>query len=130
MYRFVLMSLLASGYWLITAPPAEAQTQPQAWSNECVGFTDVATIKGLECLFANILSIALQGLGLVMFLMLLFGGIKYLTAGGDPKALESAKGTLTLAIGGLVLAVLAWFILVFIGNVTGVTQITNFKIGI
>lgn len=124
--RLLVISLLALGSWLMAVAPAHAQTL--SWSGECVGYGDVATIKGIECLFANILSVALQGLGLVMFIMLLFGGIKYLTAGGDPKALEAAKGTLTLAIGGLVLAVLAWFILVFIGTLTGV-NVTTFTIG-
>ena len=98
------------------APSAHAQTD---WNNECISRGDVATIKGIGCLISNILTVALQLLGLVFFLMLLFGGIKYLISGGDPKAVEAAKGTITSALTGLIIAILAWFILFFIEEFTG-----------
>lgn len=59
--------------------------------------------------------------------MFLIGGFKYLTSGGDPKALEGAKGTLTHAILGLIVLVFAFLILVIIQAVTGV-NVTQFRI--
>jgi hypothetical protein len=94
------------------------------WTGECI-VGDVATIKGIGCLLQNVFTVFLQLLGLAFFIMLIIGGFKYLTAGGDPKAVESAKGTLTAAVGGIVLAILSWFILVFIRNLTGV-NVTEF----
>ena len=130
MRRYLLISLLASGSWLLAVSPTYAQTT--TWlGTDCVGRNvsgayNVATIQGLECLFSNILSIAITGLGLIMFVLIIVGGFKYLTAGGDPKALESAKGTLTWAIIGLVVAILAWFILQAISNLTGITDLLHF----
>jgi len=53
--------------------------------------------------------------GGVALLLLVFGGIKIITTQGDPKAFDAAKGTITRALSGLLLVVLAVFILKLIG---------------
>ena len=87
----------------------------------------VPTIKGLEAVFENIISVVLGFGAIAVFIMLLVGGLKFLTSGGDPKAIEGAKKTLTFAIGGIVLLVLSYLFLVFIEQFTGV-EVTKFKI--
>ncbi|MCL5095814.1 MAG: pilin [Patescibacteria group bacterium] len=105
-----------------------AEATPASWSARCAT-NEVATIQGLECVFQNIVSVALALAGLAVFLMLLAGGLKYLTSGGDPKAQESAKNTLTYAILGLVLMVAAFLILSLIANFTGLKDsLLNFTI--
>ena len=129
MRRFLPIVLLFTVYCLLFTP-SPVYAQVSVWQGNCVYYhqgTPIATLAGFECLLNNVLSIALTGLGLVMFVMLVVGGFKYLTAGGDPKAMESAKGTLTWAIAGLILAILAWFILSAIQNLTGV-NVTTFTI--
>lgn len=91
---------------------------------------DVVTLKWLETLFASIVSLALQLIGIASFVMILVGGFKTLTSGGDPKALEAGKHTLTMAVGGLIAALGAWFILRFISDFTGVTGLLNFTVGL
>ena len=93
-----------------------------------VGPENVATIRGFEGLFQNLIG-ALLGLGgILVFIMLLTGGFKYITSGGDPKKLESAKNTLTYAIGGVVAVALSYLVLRFIGVFTGATWIVNFQV--
>lgn len=87
----------------------------------------VAQLSGLECVFANIVQVVLAFGGIVLFLMLLVGGFKYITAGGNPQSLEGAKKTLTYAIGGTILLVFSFLVLVLIQEFTGV-EITNFQI--
>jgi cytochrome bd-type quinol oxidase subunit 2 len=87
----------------------------------------VATLQGLEGLFNNLISAILALAGIVLFLLLLLGGFKYLTSGGDPKAAESARNTLTYAIFGLLIIVLSFLILLFIEDFTG-AEVTNFII--
>jgi len=87
----------------------------------------VPTIKGFEVIFNNIVTIALGFAGIALFIMLLVGGFKYLTSGGDPKAVEEAQKTLTYAIGGLILIALSFLILVFLSKFTGV-DLTHFTI--
>lgn len=88
---------------------------------------EVATLKGLEGIFQNIVGAALGFAGIAFFLMLLLGGFQYLTAGGEPPKVEAASKTLTWAIGGLVFIALAFLFLRFIEVFTGV-PISEFKI--
>ncbi len=46
------------------------------------------------------------------------GGIQYIFASGDPKNLENAHATMTSAIVGLMLVLLAWVIMKLIGELT------------
>jgi len=59
--------------------------------------------------------------------LLLVGGFKFITSGGDPKAVESAKNTLTHAIIGLVIILASYLVLVLIKELTGV-DVTNFSV--
>lgn len=86
-----------------------------------------AKLQDLENVFGSVVNTLLGLGGIIFFIMLLLGGFKYITSGGDPKAAEGAKKTLTYAIGGLVLLVLALLILQFIEEFTGV-KVTEFKI--
>jgi|GEM_PF-1460481 len=71
----------------------------------------------------NIATLITRGAGilvpagmLVFFVMLLVGGFKYVTSGGDMKSLDSAKGTLTFAFVGIAFLIASWLILSLIGN--------------
>ena len=86
-----------------------------------------ATLQGLETVFESVVTSLLALGGIVLFLMLLSGGFKYLTSGGDPKAVESAQKTLTYAIGGMVLLAGSYMILRIISDFTG-ADVTNFVI--
>lgn len=52
-------------------------------------------------------------LGLIAVIMILIGGFKWMTAGGNEEKIESAKKLLTSAIIGLVIVLLAWAIVLF-----------------
>jgi len=89
---------------------------------------DVPTLANLEIVFSNVVSILLGLAGITLFIMLLMGGFKYITAGGDPKGVEGAKKTLTYAIGGIIVVALSYLILVLISDFTGAKGILNFQI--
>ncbi len=86
-----------------------------------------ATFTDLQGVFWN----AVKGLialgGIVLFVMLVTGGLKFITSGGDPKAVDSAKKTLTYAIGGLVLVLVSYLILYIIQSISG-ANVTQFQI--
>lgn len=92
-----------------------------------IPISDVPTLNELGSVFSNIVSLILGFAGIVLFIMLLSGGFKYITAGGDPKGVESAKKTLTYAIGGIVVIALSYLILNLIQTITG-ANVTVFKI--
>ena len=87
----------------------------------------VVQLRYLECVFGNVVNVVLGLAGVVLFIMLILGGFSYITSGGDPKKVESARNTLTYAIGGVIFIALAYLILKFIEVFTGV-PVTEFKI--
>ena len=93
---------------------------------KCQSIEGEVTIQCLECFVLQAFNIAVRLAGIALFVMLIVGGFKYLTAGSDPKAAESAQKTITSAVLGLVLILLGWFILRFIQEFTG-APITEFK---
>jgi glucose uptake protein GlcU len=52
-------------------------------------------------------------------LMIVVSGIMYLTSGGDQQRIDTAKKWLTYSIAGLVISILAYVIVVVIGQVLG-----------
>ena len=88
---------------------------------------NVATIRGFEWIFQNIVVSILSLAGIVLFILLLLGGFKYMTSGGNPENAASAQKTISYAIVGLVLIALSYLILIFIQAFTG-ADVTNFII--
>jgi hypothetical protein len=87
------------------------------------------TLKSLECVFENAIKAILSFAAIILFVVSLVAGFKYLTSGGDPKAVQSAKMTLTYAIGGMVLIALSFLILHFISVFTG-APVTEFTVAV
>ena len=88
---------------------------------------DPAKLSDLNKVFENVVNVALAFAGIVLFVLLIIGGFRYITAGGDPKGIEGAKKTLTYAIAGIVLVAVSFLILNFIASFTG-ANITDFNI--
>ena len=88
---------------------------------------DVATLKDLEGVFSNVVSLLIGLGGVIFFIMLIVGGFSYMSAGGDPKVMEGAKKTLTYAVGGMVLLALSLLVFRILEEFTGV-NLLEFKI--
>lgn len=70
-------------------------------------------VNGLITLIINIFSIVV---GVVAVIMIIIGGLKYITSSGDSNNITSAKNTILYAIIGLVVVALAQFIVKFVLN--------------
>ena len=74
----------------------------------------------LDIVFSKVVFVIIAFTGMVLFLMFILSGIKFITAGGEPQKLESAKKTLTYAVFGVVLITCAYLIMKIIEVITGV----------
>lgn len=52
--------------------------------------------------------------GLLAVIIIIYSGIKYMTANGDKQKIESAKSTLMYAIVGLIITIIAYAIVNFV----------------
>lgn len=125
---FMFIALLGLG---IFPSPALAQG-PQAWTGVCIyqeseDAPKVATIQGLQCLLANVLSVAITLIGIVAFFIFIISAFQIMMSGSNSKGLESAKGSITFAIVGIVVALSAFLILNLLSSFTGI-NLTRFVI--
>lgn len=65
-------------------------------------------------LIQNIINILLFIVGVAAVVMIIIGGLKYVTSNGDSSAITSAKNTIMYAIIGLVVAGIAYAIVNFV----------------
>ncbi len=84
------------------------------------------SIKDLEIVYKNLVTSILGFVAIVLLIVLIMSGFKFMTAGGDQKAVESAKKSITMAITGLLIILFAYIILALIYKITGV-NVTIFR---
>ncbi len=65
---------------------------------------------------------------ILLTIILIVAGIKFLTSGGEAKPIAAAGQTITWALLGMLFLILAWLILMIIQAFTGV-EVTKFCIG-
>ena len=65
-------------------------------------------------IFKRITNTMLYIIGIIAVVMLIIGGIRYVTSGGDAKKVTDAKNTVLYAIIGLVISFLAYAIVNFV----------------
>lgn len=98
----------------------------------CICTTDAdVNDNGLRCLegtFKNILGAVVALAGIFCFLYIIKGGIQYTTAGGDSKAIDSARRTITWAAFGLLFAVIAYALVNVIGQTFDINNLLRFVI--
>src|SRR5689334_5232328 len=73
-----------------------------------------ADLFGPSGIFKTITNVLLFIIGAISVIMLIIGGIRYTTSGGDSSAVTSAKNTILYAIVGIVVAILAYAVVNFV----------------
>lgn len=68
-------------------------------------------ISDIMTLIVNVISIIV---GFISVIMIIWGGMKYVTSGGESNKITSAKNTILYALIGLVIVALAQFIVRFV----------------
>lgn len=75
---------------------------------------DSESEDSLNSLIKNIVDIFSVVVGVISVIMIIVGGFKYITSGGESNNVTSAKNTIMYAIIGLVIVALAQFIVRFV----------------
>jgi uncharacterized membrane protein len=89
---------------------------------------NVATLRCIPIVFSNVIRAALVFVGVIALLFIIYAGFSFVTSGGDPKKVQGARQTMTFAIIGLIVVLLSFAILFFIGYATNTSScITSFS---
>lgn len=77
----------------------------------------------LATILAGLLNLLFILAGVLAVIFLILAGIRWITSGGDAKAIEAARKQITYAIIGLAVSLLAFFIVNVLGTLLGVKLI-------
>ena len=126
--KYIAQKLLLSAVSLVAvfaffAPAAIAQNAGDvcegvgAAGGSCTETGASTTVDSIVGLGVNIISVIV---GIAAVIMIILGGFKYITSGGDSSSVQSAKNTILYAIIGLVVVAMAQMITGFVlDRVTG-----------
>ena len=78
-------------------------------------FTDFSSVTG------NAVKILIGAVGVLSFIFLVIGGVKYTASGGDKAQVESARQTIIYAIVGLSLASVTYAVALLLEIVLGIS---------
>lgn len=86
---------------------ADAKSQVESGLNNVSGASTGDDLPGIA---SKVVNVMLFIVGILAVIMIIFSGIRYITAHGDKGQVESAKNTLIYSIVGLVVAIIAYAI--------------------
>ncbi|HYF96557.1 MAG TPA: pilin [Patescibacteria group bacterium] len=121
----IIAGTLAASLLSLGVFPALALAQPDIQNSTCQGSTlqfgsdttceDTAeSEEGVNDLIATVINIFSVIVGIVAVIMIIYGGFRYITSGGDSSKITDAKNTILYAIVGLIIVALAQFIVKFV----------------
>ena len=80
-----------------------------------LGLPDISVGTGVPTILRIVFTMA----GLLSVIFIIVGGIKYTLSGGDSSGIKSAKETITYAVVGLIVTLLAFGIVNYITGIRG-----------
>lgn len=81
--------------------------------------------KNLGSVISTLLSFVMALAALIVFLYLIWGGIEWITSGGDKSKTENARNKITAAVLGLIVLAASYAILMLMLQVLGLGSITD-----
>ena len=86
---------------------------------------DHTAISNVEKLISNVIGLVTALGALIFIIYFLMGAVSWITSGGDKGKVESARNKMITGVLGLVILVIAYSVIGFIGNIVGI-DILNF----
>jgi len=77
-------------------------------------------ITDLNLLISSGMKLAIILAAIITFAFLIWGGIEWITSGGDKAKYEAARNRITAALVGLAIVAAAWAIMVLVGKFLGI----------
>lgn len=93
----------------------------QCGTDNAAGVPSGSTPASIDTTITNIINLISIVVGIAAVIMIIVGGFRYITSGGNQEGVKSAKNTIIYALIGLVIVALAQMIVKFVLNKTTTT---------
>ncbi len=116
------MALVMTGLGVLSSLPAQAACDPKkgmegALQDDCSrGPGQAKELDGNQGVITTIINTMLFIVGLLAVIMIIYAGIRFVTAHGDEKQVESARQTIIYSVVGLIVAILAYALVNWVFN--------------
>jgi uncharacterized protein YacL len=131
-----LATITTVAAYLTLALPAFAQVSVNPCPSGQGGGSNFSVLCGLNAskfgtVLSEVITIVLIAAAIIALFFLILGGIRWITSGGDKAKVESARNTIIASIIGLIIALLAFFIITIVLGFFGLSlaNLTLPKIG-
>ncbi len=123
----IMVSFIMTAFMFVLPVAVNAQADNLLWGNtegrvgNSIGLGD----EDPRVIAAGIINVILGFIGIIAVVIVLLGGFKWMTAGGNEDKIGEAKGLLSAGVIGLVIVLASWglakFVLDLMYNATGAT---------
>ena len=83
------------------------------------GTEQIASLRCIQVVYANLGNGLFMFAGVVAVFFIAWSGLQLITSAGDPMRVASARRSFMFAVSGLVIIILAYFIIQLVARVTG-----------
>ncbi len=108
----------------LTVPTLALALPVAAFAQELVP-SQIRPINDIIAVVRNAIRFILLVAFVLAFIFLLIGGIRWIPAGGDEKAVSGARGMITAALIGLVIVLVSYALIVLVENFFNVSIISG-----
>jgi len=105
------------------ALPVAAQNADFGLNQVSTGLNNTLSNSDPRAIIGRIINVALGFLGVIAVAIILFGGFKWMTAGGNEEKTSEARKLLAAGVIGLVIILASWAIATYVIN--ALSQATN-----
>ena len=96
--------------------PVYADSRDEAQNGAKLANSGGGSNQNLPDIITTIINVMLFIAAALAVIMIIYGGIRYITAHGDEKQVKVAKDTIVYSVTGLIIAILAYALVTFIFN--------------
>lgn len=96
--------------------PVYADSRDEAQNGANLANGGGGSNQNLPDIITTIINVMLFIAAALAVIMIIYGGIRYITAHGDEKQVKVAKDTIVYSVTGLIIAILAYALVTFIFN--------------
>lgn len=124
-----ITTIASAASYLSLAIPAFAQTNINPCPPTTSQFSPLCNLNAnrIGPVVSSVVTILLIAAALISLFFLIWGAIRWITSGGDKGKVDSARGTIVASIIGLIIALLAFFIITVVLGIFNLS-LTNLQI--
>lgn len=118
--RQIILTTFIALFGLVATPFVASTSAIDVFKDACSGGSGSTAVCGastkdeLPNIIKNVINLLFFVIGMIAVIMIVIGGIRYSTSGGDSSQIQAAKNTVLYAVVGLVVAVMAFAIVNFV----------------